>query len=71
MRELTPGGSSERLPRHALQIAQIVEVHLPALIDHQLARQPRGVVVSIQQLIDEADEILFGSCRVQTFDRGH
>jgi hypothetical protein len=42
-----------------LQIAQIVEMHLPALVDHRLARRPRGIVVSIQQLIDEADEILF------------
>jgi hypothetical protein len=61
MREFTSGGSGERLAPYALQIAQIVEMHLPALIHHQLARQLRGVVVSVQQLIDEADEILFRS----------
>ena len=43
---------------HMLQVAQVAKVDLPPLIEGQLGRQSRGVVVSVEKLIHEGGQLL-------------
>jgi hypothetical protein len=43
----------------ALQLAQVAQVSVPApIVDYEICREPQGVVVSIEQLVDEQRELL-------------
>ncbi len=43
----------ERFASHTLQLAQIVDVSIPAPIADPVLREPHRVVMSIEQLVDE------------------
>ena len=42
------------------QVAQVLQVHLPARVERQVGGESRGVVMSIEQLIDETREVRSG-----------
>ena len=43
----------ERFTSHTLQLAQIIDVSIPAPIADPVLREPHRVVMSIEQLVDE------------------
>jgi hypothetical protein len=48
----------ELLARDSLQIAQIAEMSLPARVEILAARDSRGVVMSVEQLVHQARQLL-------------
>jgi hypothetical protein len=48
----------ELLARDSLQIAQIAEMSLPARVEILAGRDSRGVVMSVEQLVHQARQLL-------------
>lgn len=48
----------EQLVRDSLQIAQIAEMGLPAHVEILASRDSRGVVMSVEQLVHPARQLL-------------
>src|SRR5215216_7668026 len=55
---LVGDGGGQRLAAKPLQIAQVAELHLPVPIGREVGREPRGVVESAEQLLDEEGQLL-------------
>jgi hypothetical protein len=51
----------ELLARDSLQIAQIAEMSLPVRVEVQAGRDSRGVVMSVEQLVHQARQLLHRS----------
>src|SRR6478752_2037504 len=48
----------ERFASQATELAHVAEVRFPPPIGHEFLREPNGVVVSVDQLVDQEREIL-------------
>jgi hypothetical protein len=48
----------EHLAPYSLQIAQIAEMSLPARVEILAGRESRGVVMSVEQLVHQARQLL-------------
>jgi hypothetical protein len=51
-------GLRELLARDSLQIAQVAEMSLPARVEVLAGRDSSGVIMSVEQLVDQARQLL-------------